>query len=183
MRSSRAKIVYAAAITAPRLIACDWHGIDDAPLLDDLSTFVIHQILACRAAKVVLTFRDQTRSAGNPRAVAGRTIRPPRPRAVVARRHRRSGRRRVERSHQCRSGRTPLASDPRQHAQTCATSSNTSPRAIGSCSAKLGGNGVRTSSYHPAPSRWSPPGSGNCRDRSRTSSTSLPSANLSSCVP
>jgi DNA-binding CsgD family transcriptional regulator len=33
-------------------------GIDDAHLLDDLSVFVVHQIVARRAAKVVLTIRD-----------------------------------------------------------------------------------------------------------------------------
>jgi DNA-binding CsgD family transcriptional regulator len=33
-------------------------GIDDAPLLDELSTFVVQQIVAHRAAKVVLTIRD-----------------------------------------------------------------------------------------------------------------------------
>lgn len=33
-------------------------GVDDAHLLDDLSTFVIHQIVARRAATVVLTVRD-----------------------------------------------------------------------------------------------------------------------------
>jgi len=33
-------------------------GIDDAHLLDDLSAFVLHQIVQRRAAKVVLTVRD-----------------------------------------------------------------------------------------------------------------------------
>jgi len=33
-------------------------GVDDVPLLDDLSTFVVHQIIQRRAAKVVLTVRD-----------------------------------------------------------------------------------------------------------------------------
>jgi hypothetical protein len=33
-------------------------GVDDAHLLDDLSTFAVHQIVARRAAKVVLTVRD-----------------------------------------------------------------------------------------------------------------------------
>jgi DNA-binding NarL/FixJ family response regulator len=33
-------------------------GIDDAPLLDNLSTFVVHQIIQRGAAKVVLTVRD-----------------------------------------------------------------------------------------------------------------------------
>jgi DNA-binding CsgD family transcriptional regulator len=33
-------------------------GVDDAHLLDDLSTFVLHQIVQRRAAKVVLTLRD-----------------------------------------------------------------------------------------------------------------------------
>jgi DNA-binding CsgD family transcriptional regulator len=33
-------------------------GVDDVHLLDDLSTFVVHQIVARRAAKVVLTVRD-----------------------------------------------------------------------------------------------------------------------------
>ncbi len=33
-------------------------GVDDAPLLDDLSIFVVHQIVQRRAAKVVLTVRD-----------------------------------------------------------------------------------------------------------------------------
>ena len=33
-------------------------GVDDAPLLDDLSTFVVHQIVQRRAAKVVFTVRD-----------------------------------------------------------------------------------------------------------------------------
>ena len=33
-------------------------GVDDAHLLDDLSTFVLHQIAARRAAKLVLTVRD-----------------------------------------------------------------------------------------------------------------------------
>ena len=32
-------------------------GVDDVHLLDELSTFVLHQIVARRAAKVVLTFR------------------------------------------------------------------------------------------------------------------------------
>jgi hypothetical protein len=34
-------------------------GVDDVALLDDLSTFVVHQIIQRRAAKVVLTVRDQ----------------------------------------------------------------------------------------------------------------------------
>lgn len=34
-------------------------GVDDAHLLDDLSTFVLHQIVQRRAAKVVLTVRDR----------------------------------------------------------------------------------------------------------------------------
>jgi len=33
-------------------------GVDDVQLLDDLSTFVLHQIVARRAAKLVLTIRD-----------------------------------------------------------------------------------------------------------------------------
>src|SRR6476660_6258447 len=33
-------------------------GVDDAHLLDDLSTFVLHQIVQRRAAKVLLTVRD-----------------------------------------------------------------------------------------------------------------------------
>jgi hypothetical protein len=33
-------------------------GVDDAPLLDDLSALVVHQITQHRAAKVVLTVRD-----------------------------------------------------------------------------------------------------------------------------
>jgi DNA-binding CsgD family transcriptional regulator len=33
-------------------------GVDDVALLDDLSTFVVHQIIQRRAAKVVLTIRD-----------------------------------------------------------------------------------------------------------------------------
>ena len=33
-------------------------GVDDVPLLDDLSTFVVHQIVQRGAAKVVLTIRD-----------------------------------------------------------------------------------------------------------------------------
>ncbi|HTY29517.1 MAG TPA: AAA family ATPase, partial [Mycobacterium sp.] len=33
-------------------------GVDDAHLLDDLSTFVVHQLLQRRAAKVILTVRD-----------------------------------------------------------------------------------------------------------------------------
>jgi DNA-binding CsgD family transcriptional regulator len=33
-------------------------GVDDAHLLDDLSTFVLHQIVQRRAAKVILTIRD-----------------------------------------------------------------------------------------------------------------------------
>lgn len=33
-------------------------GVDDVHLLDDLSTFVLHQIVARRAAKIVLTLRD-----------------------------------------------------------------------------------------------------------------------------
>ena len=33
-------------------------GVDDVHLLDDLSTFVLHQIVQRRAAKVVLTIRD-----------------------------------------------------------------------------------------------------------------------------
>lgn len=35
-------------------------GIDDVPLLDDLSTFVVHQIVERTAAKLVLTIRDGT---------------------------------------------------------------------------------------------------------------------------
>ncbi|HEX2285079.1 MAG TPA: LuxR C-terminal-related transcriptional regulator [Mycobacterium sp.] len=34
-------------------------GVDDVHLLDDLSTFVLHQIVARRAAKLVLTVRDR----------------------------------------------------------------------------------------------------------------------------
>src|SRR3954453_8964013 len=33
-------------------------GVDDVQLLDDLSTFVLHQIVQRRAAQVVLTVRD-----------------------------------------------------------------------------------------------------------------------------
>lgn len=33
-------------------------GVDDAPLLDDLSMFVVHQIVQCGAAKVVITLRE-----------------------------------------------------------------------------------------------------------------------------
>jgi hypothetical protein len=33
-------------------------GVDDAPLLDDLSIFVVHQIVQRGGAKVVLTVRD-----------------------------------------------------------------------------------------------------------------------------
>ena len=33
-------------------------GVDDAHLLDDLSTFVVHQIVQRGAAKVILTVRD-----------------------------------------------------------------------------------------------------------------------------
>lgn len=33
-------------------------GVDDVPLLDELSTFVVHQIVQRRAAKVVFTLRD-----------------------------------------------------------------------------------------------------------------------------
>ena len=33
-------------------------GVDDVALLDDLSTFVVHQIIQRRAAKVVLTIRE-----------------------------------------------------------------------------------------------------------------------------
>ncbi len=33
-------------------------GVDDAPLLDDLSTVVVHQIIQHHSAKVVLTVRD-----------------------------------------------------------------------------------------------------------------------------
>ena len=33
-------------------------AVDDAHLLDDLSTFVLHQIVVRDAAKVVLTIRD-----------------------------------------------------------------------------------------------------------------------------
>ncbi len=36
-------------------------GVDDAPLLDDLSIFVVHRIVQRRAAKVVLTVRDGER--------------------------------------------------------------------------------------------------------------------------
>jgi DNA-binding CsgD family transcriptional regulator len=33
-------------------------GVDDVPMLDDLSTFVLHQLIQRRAAKVLLTVRD-----------------------------------------------------------------------------------------------------------------------------
>ena len=33
-------------------------GVDDVALLDDLSTFVVHQIIQRRAAKVILTIRE-----------------------------------------------------------------------------------------------------------------------------
>ena len=33
-------------------------GVDDVHLLDDLSTFVVHQIVQRGAAKVILTVRD-----------------------------------------------------------------------------------------------------------------------------
>ena len=44
-------------------------GVDDVHLLDDLSTFVVHQIVQRRAAKVVLTVRD-----GDPVSQATREI-------------------------------------------------------------------------------------------------------------
>ncbi|HEY1842728.1 MAG TPA: LuxR C-terminal-related transcriptional regulator [Mycobacterium sp.] len=44
-------------------------GVDDAALLDDLSTFVVHQIIQRRAAKVVLTIR-----AGEPVPTATREL-------------------------------------------------------------------------------------------------------------
>ena len=39
-------------------------GVDDVHLLDDLSTFVVHQIVQRRAAKVVLTVRDGEADSG-----------------------------------------------------------------------------------------------------------------------
>ena len=44
-------------------------GVDDVALLDDLSTFVVHQIIQRRAAKVVLTIRE-----GEPVPVATREL-------------------------------------------------------------------------------------------------------------
>jgi DNA-binding CsgD family transcriptional regulator len=44
-------------------------GVDDAHLLDDLSTFVLHQIVQRRAAKLVLTVRD-----GDPISAATREV-------------------------------------------------------------------------------------------------------------
>ena len=44
-------------------------GVDDVALLDDLSTFVVHQIIQRRAAKVVLTIR-----AGEPIPAATREL-------------------------------------------------------------------------------------------------------------
>ena len=46
------------ALTAGNERATVVVGVDDAHLLDDLSTFVVHQIVSRRAAKVVLTVRD-----------------------------------------------------------------------------------------------------------------------------
>ncbi|MGE2688433.1 LuxR C-terminal-related transcriptional regulator [Mycolicibacterium pulveris] len=43
------------AAPAPAMVVL---GVDDAQLLDDLSTFVVHQIVARGAAKVILTVRD-----------------------------------------------------------------------------------------------------------------------------
>jgi replication-associated recombination protein RarA len=54
-------------------------GVDDVHLLDELSTFVVHQIVQSGAAKVVLTARDD-----EPGDMEGRPIRPTRPRATVA---------------------------------------------------------------------------------------------------
>ncbi len=46
-----------AALTSPSSGKTVVLGVDDAALLDDLSTFVVHQIIQRRAAKVVLTAR------------------------------------------------------------------------------------------------------------------------------
>jgi hypothetical protein len=43
------------ATSTPRLVVV---GVDDVHLLDDLSAFVVHQLVVRRAAKVVLTLRD-----------------------------------------------------------------------------------------------------------------------------
>ena len=60
-------------------------GVDDVHLLDDLSTFVVHQIVQRGAAKVILTVRD---GVPIPTAVQeiwkDRPVRPTRPTAVVA---------------------------------------------------------------------------------------------------
>lgn len=44
-------------------------AVDDAHLLDDLSVFVLHQIVQWRAAKVVLTVRDGSDGSGIPESV------------------------------------------------------------------------------------------------------------------
>ena len=46
------------SLTAASSTATVVVGVDDVHLLDDLSTFVVHQIVQRRAAKVVLTVRD-----------------------------------------------------------------------------------------------------------------------------
>ena len=46
------------SLTAASSAATVVVGVDDVHLLDDLSTFVLHQIVQRRAAKVVLTVRD-----------------------------------------------------------------------------------------------------------------------------
>jgi DNA-binding CsgD family transcriptional regulator len=46
------------ALTAGNERATVVVGVDDAHLLDDLSTFVVHQIVSRRVAKVILTVRD-----------------------------------------------------------------------------------------------------------------------------
>ena len=66
-------------------------GVDDVHLLDDLSIFVLHQIVQRRAAKVMFTVRD-----GEPRprscagSLEGRSVRPTGRTAPVPQRNRRA---------------------------------------------------------------------------------------------
>ena len=63
-------------------------GVDDVHLLDDLSTFVVHQIVQRGAAKVILTVRDGAPiPARGPGDMEGRPVRPARRTAPVARRN------------------------------------------------------------------------------------------------
>ena len=62
-------------------------GVDDVHLLDDLSTFVLHQIVQRGAAKVILTVRDGEPIPAAVRRLDGRPVRPARPATALARRN------------------------------------------------------------------------------------------------